>query len=67
VPIRAFLNEVEQLREVCLRLDQLGEHHPPVAGQLPVICGNIRNSAMLLELLVMIKLGNPRDGDSSDA
>ena len=67
MPIKAFLNEVEHLKEVCVRLDQLGEQHPPVADQLPIICGNIRNSATLLEVLVTIKLGNLLDGDYSDA
>jgi len=67
VSIKAFLNEVEELREVCLRLDQLGVQHPPVTSQLSVISGTIRNSATLLEVLVTIKFGNPPDGNYSDA
>lgn len=65
--VTAFLNEVEQLRDVCLRLDGLGNEHPRVADQLCVICGNIRSSAALLEVLVTIKFGNPLDGNHSDA
>lgn len=65
--ITAFLNEVEQLRDVCLRLDDLGNEHPPVADQVCIICGNIRSSAALLEVLVTIKFGNSLDGNYSDA
>jgi hypothetical protein len=65
VPIKAFLDEVERLRDVCLRLDSLGEEHPPMADQLSLISGNIRNSATLLEVVVTIKFRNPLDGDYS--
>lgn len=62
MPLRALLNEVEQLRQVCLRLDRLGDQHPLLTAQLSVICGHLRSSATLLEVLVTIKLETPSDG-----
>jgi hypothetical protein len=59
MPLQALLNEVEQLRQVCLRLDRLGNQNPPLTNQLAAICGHIRSSATLLEVLVTIKLERP--------
>lgn len=55
----ALLNEVEELRKICIRLDGMGEQHPLITDQLLVICGHIRASASLLEVLVTLKIGIP--------
>ena len=62
MPPGALLNEVEQLRQVCLRLDQLCDLYPLVSDQLAVICGHIRNSAALLEVMLTIKFRTQLDG-----
>lgn len=57
----AILNEVEQLHGVSKRLDDLAEHHTPVAEQLMTIAGNVRAAATVLAVLVATRLQN-RDG-----
>ena len=50
--------EVERLIEVCEQLDALASAHPSVAEALLGIAGNLRNSATLLELLMVTKFSN---------
>ena len=52
----AILDEVQQLYSVSDRLDALAEQHPLVSDALVTISGSVRNTAMLLEVLVEIKM-----------
>jgi hypothetical protein len=54
--IEGILYEVDQLRSVSLRLEELADHHPPVTEALVTIAGNIRSTATLLAVLVATKL-----------
>ena len=55
----AILNEVEQLRGVSARLDGLAEEHPPVSAALTTIAESVRNSAIVLAVLVATKYPKP--------
>jgi len=55
----AFQFEIEQLRNVSLRLDSLADEHPIVEKELISISGNIRSSAVLLEVLLATRMGLP--------
>jgi hypothetical protein len=52
----AILHEVQQLYNVSDRLDSLSEQHPLVSEALLTISGNVRNTATLLEVLVVTKM-----------
>jgi hypothetical protein len=54
----AILNEVEQLHGVSSRLEGLAEQHPPVSAALVTIAESVRNSAVVLAVLVATK--NPK-------
>ncbi len=58
MPFEAILNEVDQLHGVSTRLEGLAEEHPPVSEALMTIAGSVRNSAVVLAVLVATK--NPR-------
>ena len=58
MPFEAILNEVDQLHGVSTRLEGLAEQHPPVSEALMTIAGSVRNSAVVLAVLVATK--NPR-------
>jgi hypothetical protein len=63
----AILHEVKQLYNVSDRLDSLAELHPVVSAALITISGSVRNTAMLLEVLVATKM-TPLSGlDPADA
>jgi hypothetical protein len=53
----AILHEVQQLYSVSDRLDLLAEQHPIVSEGLIGIAGSVRNTATLLEVLVVTKMG----------
>jgi hypothetical protein len=53
----AILHEVQQLYNVSDRLDSLAEQHPLVSEALITISGSVRNTATLLEVLVVTKMG----------
>jgi len=53
----AILHEVKQLYDVSDRLDSLAEQHPLVSEALMTISGSVRNTATLLEVLVVTKMG----------
>jgi hypothetical protein len=55
----AILDEVDQLHNVSTRLEGLAEHHTPITEALLMIAGNVRNSATLLEVLVVTKSTKP--------
>jgi hypothetical protein len=52
----AILHEVQQLYSVSDRLDSLAEQHPLVSEALLTISGSVRNTATLLEVLVVTKI-----------
>ena len=51
----AILHEVQQLYNVSDRLDSLAEQLPLVSEALISISGNVRSTATLLEVLVVMK------------
>jgi hypothetical protein len=63
----AILHEVQQLYKVSDRLDSLSEQHPLVSEALLTISGNVRNTATLLEVLVVTKMRSVSGFDLADA
>ena len=63
----AILHEVQQLYNVSDRLDSLSEKHPLVSEALLTISGNVRNTATLLEVLVVTKMRSVSGFDLADA
>jgi hypothetical protein len=60
----AILHEVKRLYNVSDRLDSLAEQHPVVSEALITISGSVRNTATLLEeVLVATKIGPIRGLD----
>lgn len=57
MPSKALLHEAEQLKEVSGRLELLADAHPTVTDAILKICGTIRDTATILEVLVATKLG----------
>lgn len=55
MPFDAILREVEQLHGVSRRLEGLAEQHPPVSSQLTLIANNVRDTAVILAVLVATK------------
>jgi len=51
-----ILNEAQNLSSVSARLDSLADENPVVSEALLVIAANIRDSAVLLELLVTTRM-----------
>lgn len=58
MPFQALLREAHQLKQICQRLELLAEEHPHLTDAVLTISGSIRNTAVLLEVLVATK-GNP--------
>ena len=56
MPSNSILHEVEQLYDVSDRLASLAVQHPLVAEALITISGSVRNTATLLEVLVVTKI-----------
>jgi hypothetical protein len=59
MPFEAILNEVDRLHGVSTRLEGLAELHPPVSDALMTIAGSVRNSAVVLAVLVATKKPRP--------
>ena len=57
MPSSSILVEAERLHSVSSRLDLLADEHPLVSEALLTISGNVRQTANLLELLVISKFG----------
>ena len=55
----AILAEVEQLHGVSTRLEGLADEHPPVSEALTTIAGSVRNTAVVLAVLVATKSPKP--------
>lgn len=60
MPATTILLEAQQLKNVSQRLETAAEEHPTVTEALLTICGTIRSTATLLEVLVATKLGGSR-------
>ena len=67
MPSIAILREVQELYEVSDRLDSLAEQHPLVSEALVTISGSVRNTATLLEVLVVTKMALLSELDPADA
>ena len=63
----AILQEAQKLHNVSDRLDSLAEQHPLVSEALITISGNVRGTAMLLEVLVATKMGLPSEPGPANA
>lgn len=59
MPSNAILQEAEQLQAVSQRLESVADHYPPVTNALLTVCGTLRSTATLLEVLVATKLDAP--------
>ena len=57
MPTTTILQEAQKLHNVSDRLDLLADQHPVISEALLVISGNIRQTAALLEVLVVTKMG----------
>ena len=67
MPSTAILQEAQRLHNVSDRLDSLAEQHPLVSEALITISGNVRGTAMLLEVLVATKMGLPSEPGPANA
>ena len=56
-----LIDEVEELHGVCVRREQLAAEHTIVSTELLAVASSIRNSAMLLGVMIATKLHH-RDG-----
>ncbi len=59
MPFQAILREVDQLQNVSTRLEALAERHPPLSEPLTTIAVSVRNTATLLEVLVVTRGPKP--------
>jgi len=60
MPVSAILHEAQKLKQVSQRLESAAEDHPSVTEALLTICGTIRSTTTLLEVLVATKLDGHR-------
>jgi hypothetical protein len=67
MPSSTILLEVDRLHDVCGRLDTLAEQHPTMSEALMVITGNIRQTATLLQILVVTKMSQASGTDIASA
>ncbi len=54
-----ILAKAEQLDNVSSRLEALAEQHPPVSEALMMISGSVRDTATVLEVLIVTKTAKP--------
>jgi len=57
MPSTAILREAKKLRAVSENLVLLADQHPLLSEALITISGNVGNTATLLEVLIVTKLG----------
>jgi hypothetical protein len=55
----AILADAAQLHNVSNRLEALAEQHPPVSEALMMISGSVRDTATVLEVLIVTKTAKP--------
>jgi hypothetical protein len=56
MPSKALLHEAQQLKEISGRLELLADEHPTMTEAILKICGTIRSTATILEVLIVTKL-----------
>ena len=56
MPSQDILREAQQLKTVSQRLELIAEQHTHITEALLTICGTIRSTATILEVLVVTKL-----------
>jgi hypothetical protein len=56
MPSTPLLHEAQQLEDVSGRLESLADEHPTVTDAMLTICGTIRSTATIVEVLVATKL-----------
>jgi hypothetical protein len=66
MPSGAILHEAQKLHKVSERLDALAEEHPAVCDALTTIAGNVRQTASLLEVLVVARFGPLAEPGAAD-
>jgi hypothetical protein len=54
-----IMNEVDQLKGVCTRLEGVADQHPPFTEALLTVVGNVRNIATVLAVLVAVRSPRP--------
>ena len=59
MPSKALLHEAQQLKDVSGRLELLADEHPTVTAAILTICGTIRSTATILEVLVARMASSP--------
>jgi hypothetical protein len=59
MPFESILNEVDQLHSVSARLEGLADQHPPMSEALVGIAESVRNTAILLAVLVATRSSKP--------
>jgi hypothetical protein len=62
-----ILQEARTLHDVSDRLDALAGEHPVASDALITISGNVRHTAALLEVVVLMKMGSPFEPGTADA
>jgi hypothetical protein len=67
MPSTGILQQAQRLHGVSDSLESLAEQHPVVSEALLVISGSIRNTATLLEVLVVTKMAPLSGLDSASA
>jgi hypothetical protein len=67
MPSDAILQVAQQLHNVSERLDSLADEHPVVSEALITISGTVRQTATLLEVLVVTKMGPLSGSDPANA
>ena len=60
MPSKEILQEAQNLREVCTRLELVADSHDHLTEKLLAISKTVQNAAILLELLVVTKLDGSR-------
>jgi hypothetical protein len=64
MPSNAILREAQKLHNVSDRLHALAAELPAISDALFTIAGNVRNTATLLEVLIVAKLEPPGPTDA---
>ena len=67
MPSNSILYEAQQLHNVSDRLDLLADEHPVFSEALITISGNVRQTATLLEVLVVTKMRPLSGSDPTNA
>ena len=60
MPSNEILQEAQNLRDVCTRLELVADRHVHLTEKLLAISTTIQNAAVLLEILVVAKLDDAR-------